>query len=216
MLFISNSSSVIIWWTKVVKCFRWLRSRITFRFMLYERMSLWCFIILFLWSTHRTKQKYFMIFIAATQWRSMNAGVWLFTGWILHYLPFWAMGRVLYFHHYFPAVIFNSMLTGNSRIFYLLSYWNSSFVLHQFHCTNIRNCKKNFIALHSENNKINNSFRCIKSRRLLKQYLKWNYLDCKQIWILDENFISASCDIEPWAILLSVNNMHEASQKLFS
>lgn len=42
----------------------------------------------------------------------MNAGAWIFIGWILHYLPFWAMGRVLYFHHYFPAVIFNSMLTG--------------------------------------------------------------------------------------------------------
>lgn len=42
----------------------------------------------------------------------MNAGAWLFAGWVLHYLPFWAMGRVLYFHHYFPAVIFNSMLTG--------------------------------------------------------------------------------------------------------
>lgn len=47
------------------------------------------------------------------KWRSLRAGAWLFVGWILHYLPFWAMGRVLYFHHYFPAVIFNSMLTGN-------------------------------------------------------------------------------------------------------
>ncbi|XP_022901838.2 protein O-mannosyl-transferase 2 [Onthophagus taurus] len=37
---------------------------------------------------------------------------WLFIGWLLHYVPFWAMGRVLYFHHYFPALIFNSMLTG--------------------------------------------------------------------------------------------------------
>lgn len=46
----------------------------------------------------------------------MNAGVWLFAGWILHYLPFWAMGRVLYFHHYFPAVIFNSMLTGKRKL----------------------------------------------------------------------------------------------------
>ncbi|XP_068081927.1 protein O-mannosyl-transferase 2 isoform X2 [Anabrus simplex] len=37
---------------------------------------------------------------------------WLFLGWALHYLPFWAMGRVLYFHHYFPALLFSSMLTG--------------------------------------------------------------------------------------------------------
>lgn len=44
--------------------------------------------------------------------RSLSAARWLFGGWLLHYLPFWAMGRVLYFHHYFPALIFNSMLTG--------------------------------------------------------------------------------------------------------
>ncbi|CAG10648.1 unnamed protein product, partial [Tetraodon nigroviridis] len=30
----------------------------------------------------------------------------------LHYAPFYAMGRVLYYHHYFPAMLFNSMLTG--------------------------------------------------------------------------------------------------------
>lgn len=56
----------------------------------------------------------------------MNAGAWLFIGWILHYAPFWAMTRILYFHHYFPALIFNSMLTGitldyiaESILFYL-------------------------------------------------------------------------------------------------
>jgi len=43
---------------------------------------------------------------------SLRAAAWLFVGWVLHYLPFWAMGRVLYFHHYFPALIFNSLLTG--------------------------------------------------------------------------------------------------------
>ncbi|KAJ8941353.1 hypothetical protein NQ314_010416 [Rhamnusium bicolor] len=37
---------------------------------------------------------------------------WLFLGWLLHYVPFWAMGRVLYFHHYFPALLFSSMITG--------------------------------------------------------------------------------------------------------
>jgi dolichyl-phosphate-mannose--protein O-mannosyl transferase len=68
-------------------------------------------------------------------WKSLNAAAWIFVGWVLHYLPFYSMGRVLYFHHYFPAVIFNSMLTGediwmfgemvwiaNSIIFY---YYNA-------------------------------------------------------------------------------------------
>ncbi|CAG5106978.1 Similar to tw: Protein O-mannosyl-transferase 2 (Drosophila pseudoobscura pseudoobscura) [Cotesia congregata] len=41
-----------------------------------------------------------------------TAGSWLFIGWLLHYVPFWAMGRVLYFHHYFPALMYSSMLTG--------------------------------------------------------------------------------------------------------
>ncbi|CAF4798048.1 unnamed protein product [Pieris macdunnoughi] len=42
----------------------------------------------------------------------LNGAGWSFVGWALHYVPFWAMGRVLYFHHYFPALIFSSMLTG--------------------------------------------------------------------------------------------------------
>nr|XP_003408838.2 protein O-mannosyl-transferase 2 isoform X1 [Loxodonta africana] len=33
-------------------------------------------------------------------------------GWVLHYFPFFLMGRILYFHHYFPAMLFSSMLTG--------------------------------------------------------------------------------------------------------
>ncbi|KAK9877554.1 hypothetical protein WA026_018660 [Henosepilachna vigintioctopunctata] len=42
----------------------------------------------------------------------LKACAWLFVGWLLHYVPFWAMGRVLYFHHYFPAVIFSSLISG--------------------------------------------------------------------------------------------------------
>lgn len=45
----------------------------------------------------------------------LNSAIWLSIGWLLHYVPFWAMGRVLYFHHYFPALVFSSMLTGNEH-----------------------------------------------------------------------------------------------------
>ncbi|XP_048585823.1 protein O-mannosyl-transferase 2 isoform X2 [Nematostella vectensis] len=37
---------------------------------------------------------------------------WLLLAWALHYFPFYAMGRVLYFHHYFPAYLFTAMLAG--------------------------------------------------------------------------------------------------------
>ncbi len=42
----------------------------------------------------------------------LTSGLWLLTGWGLHYIPFWAMGRVLYFHHYFPALLFSNMLSA--------------------------------------------------------------------------------------------------------
>ncbi|XP_046577574.1 protein O-mannosyl-transferase 2-like [Haliotis rubra] len=37
---------------------------------------------------------------------------WLLLGWGLHYVPFWFMGRVLYFHHYFPAFLYSAMFGG--------------------------------------------------------------------------------------------------------
>ncbi|KPP70878.1 protein O-mannosyl-transferase 2-like [Scleropages formosus] len=42
----------------------------------------------------------------------LDGGGLLLLGWVLHYLPFYTMGRILYYHHYFPAMLFNSMLTG--------------------------------------------------------------------------------------------------------
>ncbi|XP_036340181.1 protein O-mannosyl-transferase 2-like isoform X1 [Rhagoletis pomonella] len=44
----------------------------------------------------------------------VKAATVFFMGWTTHYVPFWTMGRVLYFHHYFPAVIFNSLLADSS------------------------------------------------------------------------------------------------------
>ena len=37
---------------------------------------------------------------------------WYLFGYLLHYLPFYLMGRILYFHHFYSAFIFNCMLTG--------------------------------------------------------------------------------------------------------
>ncbi|XP_055989391.1 protein O-mannosyl-transferase 2 isoform X1 [Sorex fumeus] len=42
----------------------------------------------------------------------LRGGGQLLLGWGLHYFPFFLMGRILYFHHYFPAMLFSSMLTG--------------------------------------------------------------------------------------------------------
>jgi dolichyl-phosphate-mannose-protein mannosyltransferase len=42
-------------------------------------------------------------------------------GWILHYLPFCMVKRVTYLHHYFPAVLFISLLLGFLLDFFLLS-----------------------------------------------------------------------------------------------
>ncbi|XP_061467814.1 protein O-mannosyl-transferase 2 isoform X1 [Rhineura floridana] len=42
----------------------------------------------------------------------LRGGGRIMLGWLLHYFPFFMMGRVLYFHHYFPAMLFSTMLTG--------------------------------------------------------------------------------------------------------
>ncbi|EOB13816.1 Protein O-mannosyl-transferase 2 [Nosema bombycis CQ1] len=35
-----------------------------------------------------------------------------FGGWCFHYLPFFLVGRVLYFHHYYPALFFSIFSIG--------------------------------------------------------------------------------------------------------
>lgn len=65
--------------------------------------------------SHRNKDNFydFNYPLSESTGKSLRASAWMFGGWLLHYVPFWAMGRILYFHHYFPALIFNSMITGN-------------------------------------------------------------------------------------------------------
>ena len=50
--------------------------------------------------------------VAEERETTLLAAAWLFLGWCLHYIPFWAMGRVLYVHHYYPALLFSSMLSA--------------------------------------------------------------------------------------------------------
>ena len=39
-------------------------------------------------------------------------GIYPVLGWVLHYLPFVAMARVTYVHHYYPALYFAILTTG--------------------------------------------------------------------------------------------------------
>jgi len=43
---------------------------------------------------------------------NMTACHWMMIAWTLHYVPFFFMGRILYYHHYFPALLFSSMMSG--------------------------------------------------------------------------------------------------------
>ena len=40
------------------------------------------------------------------------SGIYPVLGWFLHYLPFVAMGRVTYVHHYYPALYFAILTAG--------------------------------------------------------------------------------------------------------
>uniref|UniRef100_A0A8C9XH70 Protein O-mannosyl-transferase 2 n=1 Tax=Sander lucioperca TaxID=283035 RepID=A0A8C9XH70_SANLU len=60
----------------------------------------------------------------------MREGGLLLFGWLLHYAPFYTMGRVLYYHHYFPAMLFSSMLTGTKSLTKWFFYFVQITVIH--------------------------------------------------------------------------------------
>ena len=47
----------------------------------------------------------------------LSTGFFFLLGWGMHYVPFYLMGRVLYFHHYFPALLFSCMLSATTLDF---------------------------------------------------------------------------------------------------
>lgn len=44
--------------------------------------------------------------------KQCDSAKWFYLFWAVHYFPFFLMGRILYFHHYFPAFIFSCLVTG--------------------------------------------------------------------------------------------------------
>ncbi|KFY01321.1 hypothetical protein V490_00942, partial [Pseudogymnoascus sp. VKM F-3557] len=47
-----------------------------------------------------------------TRSRLYNSTGFFFIAWALHYLPFYLMGRQLFLHHYLPAHLASSLVTG--------------------------------------------------------------------------------------------------------
>ena len=71
------------------------------------------FPVLYAWDAFKERRKH----MEPAKWKrargtTVSACGWLFLGWFLHYAPFWCMGRVAYFHHYFPAFLFSCMLSA--------------------------------------------------------------------------------------------------------
>ncbi|BFZ53342.1 Dolichyl-phosphate-mannose--protein mannosyltransferase 2 [Savitreella phatthalungensis] len=73
--------------------------------------SLLVFGALVLWHVLRW-QRSAAVLTAAQVDHLIYAGCYPAIGWILHYMPFFIMGRVLYVHHYFPALWFAILTAG--------------------------------------------------------------------------------------------------------
>lgn len=84
-------------------------------------------------------------------------------GWLLHYLPFFAVGRVLYFHHYYPALFFAIM-----SLCYVLRHLSINFVrVYIFYIIG-------FYAIFSP---LTYGFIDSRSLKFLKFIPSWNFID---------------------------------------
>lgn len=73
--------------------------------------SLGFFALLVLWYTIRWQRKYKELSPADID-HMHYSGVYPVIGWVFHYLPFIAMARVTYVHHYYPALYFAILCAG--------------------------------------------------------------------------------------------------------
>ncbi|XP_046848331.1 protein O-mannosyl-transferase 2-like isoform X2 [Xenia sp. Carnegie-2017] len=71
------------------------------------------FLSIFVYNAVRTKRGYVDTPQEKARKQKFTTAIcWLLLAWALHYFPFFLMGRVLYFHHYFPAYLFSAMFAG--------------------------------------------------------------------------------------------------------
>jgi dolichyl-phosphate-mannose--protein O-mannosyl transferase len=79
---------------------------------LHVALSLLCDFSVFTPTNPLELYNFFISFLTGFLNSFFSAGLFLILGWLLHYFPFYLMGRVLYFHHYFPALMFIIMLAA--------------------------------------------------------------------------------------------------------
>ena len=74
-------------------------------------LSLVTFVAMLIWYAVRWQRGYDELTWAQVD-QMHYAGLYPFVGWVLHYLPFIAMSRVTYVHHYYPALYFAILTAG--------------------------------------------------------------------------------------------------------
>ena len=73
-----------------------------------------CVVFLTVLSACYAVQKQRQLIHVVPEWRKhyTSATSVALGGWVLHWLPFFLMGRVMYLHHYYPTLIFACLCTG--------------------------------------------------------------------------------------------------------